>query len=130
MSKPAYKVLERFPEEVRREVAGRVFDREYRPFSFGSTHYVCADGVCVMGALMRAAGLPLVPVIDEDGNPGDFNPRIPDPDILANSLGIERAWELGTEGHELIRIIDLNDEGELATSDAVRALLLGEETTR
>jgi hypothetical protein len=100
---PKYKVLERFSEQTRRKVAERVFDRVVQTYPY---RYACADGVCIMAALLEADGLPM-------------RRTHPDPEQIARKLGT-RAMEAVCE---IAEITYLNDTGQLATPEAVRELL-------
>lgn len=109
MSTPQYKVLERFSEEARRKVAERVFDRPIvTAGNLYPSRYACADGLCIMAALLKADGKPT-----KDTHP--------EPGTIARKLGtkaIDNICDIGSITH-------MNDTGALATPAAVRELLLG-----
>jgi hypothetical protein len=113
-----YTVLEQVPLEVREKVAEKVFDRRVG----GNQYYKCADGMCVWGAILSELGR----LEENDGG-------MPTAGIIAQRLGVpilarSMTGSFTQKYRQILDIVKMNDSGKLATREAVRALLLGEDT--
>jgi len=108
-----YKVLEKFSREALEDAASRAYNVKHK---YGG--YVCEKGDCVMAVILRHDLLKL----DPDNHQ-------PSPLRIASLLGIDydEDDDEPQEVTELVEITRMNDLGKLATPEAVRALLLGEE---
>jgi hypothetical protein len=102
-----YRVLSRFSEEARRNVAARVFNKPRWVQGAGIVN-TCEEGRCIMAALFAAHGTPT-------------RSKTPTFRLVESKL---RATD--AEGDEIGAIMEANDRGEFATPAAVRALLLGD----
>jgi hypothetical protein len=103
---PKYRVLNLFPEGARQQVATRAFSR--RNGTDPDNPYVCKDGMCVMGALLRTVGR--------------SHWATPNAEHVLDRLGVADAARDDLR-QEIDQIIQINDGGKLRTRAAVRELL-------
>jgi hypothetical protein len=109
----------KFPRDVREKVVAR---GGFRKKPGTTSTFVCADGLCVWGALLLDNETPAAYGI----NGHEHIERTPTIDHVSRkliNLGISRT------GHEATvrALMEMNDHGMLADPDAVRALLLPED---
>lgn len=105
--------------EALADAEGRVYDRLQTRFR--KPRFACADGLCAVGAMARAAGIPLN---------SEEERRYPSAGaIIAATIAIDvrvSGWRqpaIATPLHALQRIIALNDSGTFTSPGSLTAYL-------